>query len=123
MTNWGAHGVDQIQWALGMSENGPTEMWPTSPGPNGKFRMKYKNGIEVHYELEQGPHGGGIFMGEDCKIEINRNKFTTNPKDFVKDSPDPAVAEAWEGPGWIARPHMQNWLDCIRTRDHLRYLA
>ena len=117
MTNWGAHGVDQIQWALGMSQSGPSEVWPTSPGPNGKVRMKYENGIEVHYELEKGPHGGGIFVGEDCKIEINRNKFTTNPKDFVKDPPDPATAEVWEGPGWIARPHLQNWLDCIKTRE------
>ena len=25
MTNWGAHGVDQIQWALGMSETGPVD--------------------------------------------------------------------------------------------------
>ena len=117
MTNWGAHGVDQIQWALGMSQSGPVEIWPTSPGPNGKLRMKYKNGIEVHYELEKGPHGGGIFAGTDCKIEINRNKFNTNPKDFVKDAPDPAAAQVWEGAGWIARPHMQNWLDCIKTRE------
>jgi predicted dehydrogenase len=28
MTNWGAHGVDQIQWALGKDDTGPTELWP-----------------------------------------------------------------------------------------------
>ena len=117
MTNWGAHGVDQIQWALGMSHSGPTELWPTSPGPNGKLRMRYANGVEVRFELKKGPYGGAIFIGEDCKIEINRNKFTTNPKDFVKNPPDPATARQWEGPGWIARPHMQNWLDCIKTRE------
>ena len=22
----------------------------------------------------------------------------------------------WEGDGWIARPHIQNWLDCIKSR-------
>jgi hypothetical protein len=27
------------------------------------------------------------------------------------------VAQAWEGAGWIARPHIQNWLDCIKTRS------
>ncbi|MBN1853309.1 MAG: Gfo/Idh/MocA family oxidoreductase [Pirellulales bacterium] len=117
MTNWGAHGVDQIQWALGMSHTGPTEIWPTSPGPHGTIRMRYKNGIVVRYELQHGPEGGGIFVGEDCKIEINRNKFTTNPKDFVQNPPDPAEAQSWEGPGWIARPHLQNWLDCIKTRN------
>ena len=117
MTNWGAHGIDQIQWALGASHTGPVEVWPISPGPNGKVGMLYENGVEVRYELEQGPHGGGIFVGTECKIEINRNKFTTNPKDFVQNPPDPAVAESWEGPGWIARPHMQNWLDCIKSRE------
>ena len=117
MTNWGAHGVDQVQWALGMSHTGPVEIWPTSPGPDGKLRMRYKNGIVVRYEGDSGPHGGGIFIGEDCKIEINRNKFTTNPPDFVKDGPDPAVAQTWEGAGWVARPHLQNWLDCIKTRE------
>ena len=27
MTGWGAHGLDQIQWALGMDESGPVEVW------------------------------------------------------------------------------------------------
>ena len=35
MTNWGAHGVDQIQWALGMDGTGPAELKPLSEGPNG----------------------------------------------------------------------------------------
>ncbi len=117
MTNWGAHGVDQIQWALGMSHTGPVEIWPTSEGPHGKVQMRYANGTVVRYELDSGPSGGGVFVGEDCKIEINRNKFTTNPPDFVKDPPEPATARIWEGPGWIARPHIQNWLDCIKTRE------
>ena len=117
MTNWGAHGVDQIQWALGMSETGPVEIWPITPGPNGKVGIRYANGVVVAYELERGPEGGGIFTGADCKIEINRNKFVTNPPAFVKDGPEPADADKWEGAGWIARPHIQNWLDCIKTRE------
>ncbi len=118
MTNWGAHGVDQIQWALGKSLTGPVELWPLTSGPNGKVSMKYDDGVEVHFELEgSGPMGGGIFVGTDCKMEINRNKFTTNPPDFVKDAPAPTVQDKWEGDGWIARPHLQNWLDCIKTRE------
>jgi predicted dehydrogenase len=117
MTNWGAHGVDQIQWALGASLTGPVEIWPVSPGPNGKVSMRYANGVEVRFELDHGPMGGAIFVGEHGKMEINRNKFTTNPADLVKNGPTPAKAEAWEGPGWIARPHIKNWLDCIKTRE------
>ncbi|MFH1268789.1 MAG: Gfo/Idh/MocA family oxidoreductase, partial [Planctomycetota bacterium] len=117
MTNWGAHGLDQVQWALGMSESGPVEIWPVTEGPNGKVSMRYANGALVRLELENGPHGGAIFVGDEAKIEINRNKFATNPPDLVKDPPEPATAEIWEGPGWIARPHIQNWLDCIKTRE------
>lgn len=117
MTNWGAHGCDQVQWALGASETGPIELWPITAGPNGKVGMRYANGVEVRYELERGPMGGAVFTGEQCKIEINRNKFTTNPPDFVKNPPPAEKAEVWEGPGWIARPHLQNWLDCIKTRS------
>jgi len=28
MTGWGAHGLDQIQWALGTDDTGPGELWP-----------------------------------------------------------------------------------------------
>jgi predicted dehydrogenase len=119
MTNWGAHGVDQIQWALGKDGTGPTELWPD--GEKGIVSMKYADGTPVRFERDSGPKGGpmggAVFIGTDCKMEINRNKFTTNPADFVKDAPDPAVQDAkWEGAGWIARPHIQNWLECIKSR-------
>ncbi len=119
MTNWGAHGLDQIQWALGMDETGPVEIWPVSPGPNGKVHYRYANGVLVKLELERGPHGGGIFIGEHGKMEINRNKFTTNPKDLVKDPPPQAEADKWrdEVALWQARYHMENWLSCIKTRQ------
>ena len=50
MTNWGAHGVDQIQWALGKSHTGPTELWPEEPGRNGKVSMRYADGTLVNFE-------------------------------------------------------------------------
>ncbi|MEX0613631.1 MAG: Gfo/Idh/MocA family oxidoreductase [Pirellulales bacterium] len=117
MTNWGAHGVDQIQWALGMDHSGPTDLWPESPGANGMAAMRYADGTLVRFEREGAPMGGAVFFGSECKMEINRNRFATNPADFVKDAPDPAVQQKWEGDGWIAQPHIQNWLDCIKTRD------
>lgn len=115
MTNWGAHGVDQIQWALGKDGTGPTELWPD--GENGIVSMKYADGTPVRFERKDAPMGGAVFIGTECKMEINRNRFATNPADFVKNPPDPAVQDAqWEGAGWIARPHIQNWLDCIKSR-------
>jgi hypothetical protein len=87
------------------------------PGPNGAVAMRYDDGVEVSFEVDNGPMGGGIFVGSECKMEINRNIFRTNPPDFVKDAPERAVQDKWEGDGWIARPHIQNWLDCIKSRE------
>ena len=95
MTNWGAHGVDQIQWALGKDDTGPTELWPESPGPNGTSSMRYADGTLVQLRARrQRPMGGAVFIGSDCKMEINRNQFATNPPDFVKDAPDSRRAGA-----------------------------
>ena len=35
-------------------------------------------------EPRRGPQLGAVFVGSEAKMEINRNKFTTNPPDFVK---------------------------------------
>jgi hypothetical protein len=116
MTNWGAHGIDQIQWALGKDGTGPTELWPD--GEKGIIAMKYADGTPVRFERQGAPMGGAVFIGTDCKMEINRNRFATNPAGFVENPPDPAAQDAkWEGEGWIARPHIQNWLDCIKSRE------
>jgi len=119
MTNWGAHGLDQVQWALGMDQTGPVEIWPVTPGPNGAVSYKYANGVEVRLELERGPHGGAIFIGEGGKIEINRNKYTTNPKDLIKNPPPESEEAKWrdEVALWQARYHMEHWLECIKTRE------
>jgi predicted dehydrogenase len=125
MTNWGAHGVDQIQWALGMDHTGPTEIRPLSPGSNGQVAMHYDNGVEVNYVLPEGrgPMGGAVFICEQGKLEINRNKFVSNPPDIaaqLREKLDVAQEERkWsdEVALWQARWHMQDWLDCIRTRN------
>jgi predicted dehydrogenase len=122
MTNWGAHGVDQIQWALGMSQTGPVEMWPLTPGPNGEVEMRYANGIPVRFVLKQGPHGGGVFVCEKGKLEINRNKFSSNPKEIavelLKKVNEADEEKKWSDQTalWQAKWHIQNWLDCVRTR-------
>ena len=123
MTNWGAHGVDQIQWALGMDGTGPEETWPISAGPNGQVGMRYPGGVEVHFVLEKGPMGGGIFVGEKGKLEINRNKVTSNPPEIaaelLKQIDVNEEERKWDDKLalWQARWHLQDWLDCIRSRE------
>lgn len=125
MTNWGAHGVDQIQWALGMDDTGPRELTPLSPGPNGQVSMRYPNGVEVKFIIEpgRGPMGGAVFVCERGKLEINRNKFSSNPPEIaaalLKQVDAVEEERKWsdELALWQARWHMQDWLDCIRSRN------
>lgn len=124
MTNWGAHGVDQIQWALGMDDTGPVEMKPLTPGPNGQVAMQYANGVPVNFVIEpgRGPMGGAVFICERGKLEINRNKFVSNPPEIAAELNKQLDVEEEERKWsdstalWQARWHMQDWLDCIRTR-------
>ena len=115
MTNWGAHGVDMIQFALGKSLTGPREVWPLSPGLNGAAAMRYEGGPEVRFDLEKGPLGGAVFTGSKAKLEINRNRLATNPAGFLADAPPPTETTAETGRDWTG-PHLSDWLDCIKTR-------
>ncbi|MBR5626815.1 MAG: Gfo/Idh/MocA family oxidoreductase [Thermoguttaceae bacterium] len=127
MTNWGAHGVDQIQWGLGTDDTLPVEFTLVTPGKDGKVTARYANGIEVRFELPMsGPMGGCIFVGEKGKLEVNRNKFMSNPIDIRNellkkvDEAEEEVKWSDQTALWQARWHLQNWLDCIRTRERPR---
>ncbi|GHT44477.1 NADH-dependent dehydrogenase [Planctomycetales bacterium] len=113
LTNWGAHGIDQVQWAVGASQTGPVELYPLEEG-KGKVGMKYADGTDVHLELDKGPQGGAIFRYEQGNLEINRNKLKATNEEWLKDAPE---ADPPEGPTWIARPHIENFFDCMATRQ------
>ncbi|MEN6459003.1 MAG: Gfo/Idh/MocA family oxidoreductase [Thermoguttaceae bacterium] len=121
-TNWGAHGIDQIQWALGTDDTGPVEMFPLSPGLHGKIEMRYANGIPVRFIRDKAPMGGAVFICEKGKLEINRNKFASNPKEIavelLKKVNEAEEEKKWADSTalWQARWHLQNWLDCIHSR-------
>ena len=135
MTNWGAHSVDMVQYALGRDDTGPTEIHAVEPDSVRRFWelwkhktpapitpddrrfwpivMKYDDGVEVHFV-----HGPDFirFYGERGVMKMRRNHFETDPPELVKDGPDPSVALKWKAGGHVARPHLENWLDCVRTR-------
>jgi hypothetical protein len=123
ITNWGAHGLDQLQWALGADATGPVALAPLADGPAGAVAMRYADGVEVKMVLDKGPMGGAVFVGEKGKLEINRNKIASNPPEIaagILAQIDAAAEEKeWsdETALWQARAHLQNWLDCIRSRE------
>ena len=123
MTNWGAHGVDQIQWALGRDDSGPLAVKPLTDGPGGQVVMTYADGLEVKFVLDKGPMGGAVFVGEKGKLEINRNKIVSNPPEIaakILENLDIDEEERkWSDQTalWQAREHLQNWLECVKSRE------
>lgn len=128
MTGWGAHGLDQIQWALDMDESGPVEVWvegpkyhpPTYKEPESRARgekacrepqifYRYAGGVVL--ELGRGNPGGGIFIGEKGKIEIFRGRVTSNPADIVKEPIRDDEIRLYK-----STSHIGNWFDCMRSR-------
>jgi len=83
-------------------------------GPRARVRMWFENGTELrlHLDGDRGPGLGAIFVGEQGKIEINRNKVASNPKELVRGSGNP-------GPNQRAETayHIENWIECIKTRE------
>lgn len=84
--------------------------------------MRYANGVPVRFVLDHGPYGGAVFVCEKGKLEINRNMFTSNPEEIalelLKTVNEAEEETKWSDQTalWQARWHLQNWLDCIRTR-------
>ena len=82
-------------------------------GPRAKIAMKFAFGTELklHLDGDRGPGLGAIFVGEKGKIEINRDKIASNPKEIVRST---------DNPGPNKRPetayHIENWVECIKTR-------
>lgn len=126
MTGWGSHGFDQVQWALGMDESGPIEVWvegpkfdpPTYIEAEPKARgdkicsapkVFFRYAGDTVMELGDGPDGGALFQGEKGEVKINRGVFESEPEELM-------VEAVRSQPGAVNQSHMKNWLDCIKSR-------
>jgi predicted dehydrogenase len=117
VTGWGTHSYDMVQASLGTDYTGPVEVWATKPGdPMSPVTMRYASGIILELKLPQGhgPAWGAIFIGERGKIETNRNKCVSNPPELVAHQP---VVDYEYG---VTRPHLENWIECMRSRQRPR---
>lgn len=120
MTNWGAHSVDMVQAALGADDTGPIEVWPMLEGHQGERRMcpvaaRYANGTELRFNLKFADKW--TFHGQRGTARMRRNLFATDPPELMVDPPNfDEQRKLWGQQSLIAFPHIQNWLDCIKTR-------
>jgi len=114
MTSWGAHGMDLMQWGLGMDQSGPSHVKPLGEGLTCQLQYSYPGGVVV--KLDQAPQGGAIFVGTEGKVTVACGVVTYDPPELGKDAPpnDPKLF-----PGSTAPIHTRQWLSCIRTRQGL----
>jgi len=94
-------------------------------GPRAKMTMLFENvpfGVDNKVELrlnldgDRGPGLGCIVTGEKGKIEINRHKLASNPKELVAKLPEAAQKQI-ENKGAETTYHFANWIDCIKTGE------
>ncbi len=109
ITDWGAHHFDIVQWAMDADEAGPIQaLPPREPGSLRGAKLIYPSGTEV---IHDGPFGI-TFIGEKGVIYVDREKLESISGDILKKPLDEKDLRLPKAPN-----HMQNWLDCIRTRE------
>ena len=54
--------------------------------------------------------------GEKGRIEITSNDFRTDPQKMIKELPPREEIDKWQRAQWQAKYHMQDWLDCMKSR-------
>jgi len=82
-------------------------------GPRAQGTTKFASGTELrlHLDGDRGPGLGAIFVCEEGKIEINRDKIASNPKEIVRASDNPGKNKRRE-----TAYHIENWIECIKSR-------
>lgn len=124
LTDWAGHHIDIAHWGLGLDRTGPIEIEGKGVYPREglydvpveyRIHAKYATGVEMVYaNARQFKNGMGVcWYGDKGWIHVARgNRLTAS---------DPKILEEVIGDNEIklykSLDHVQNLLDCIRTRE------
>ena len=121
VTDWGAHHLDIVQWALGMDGSGPvrlevrratlppaTDLYNTATDFD--FDAIYANGLRVN--VSNAPTNGILFSGEDGRsVFVNRDGLEITPKQLRREKIKEGEIRLYE-----SNLHERNFVDCIYSK-------
>jgi hypothetical protein len=73
--------------------------------------MRYANGILIRLEPGE-PAAGAVFVGDQGKIRVGNNTYSSNPPELARVSADTLKQRLPRSDN-----HLENWFHCIRTRQ------
>ena len=113
--DWGAHMFDISQAAIGMDGSGPCEFIPKGYNGAKYMTMKYQNGIvmtEQPFRPDNERAQGIVFNGTKGWLRVARGYIECSDPSLLKKEEQQIGAGQYE----ISSPHMQNFIDCVRSR-------
>lgn len=117
LTNFGAHHLDIVQWALGMDNSGPVSAEATATfQKDGWYETPEKFEITYHYadgtpvRCGTGHRGGITFIGEKGTLWVTRGKL---------EGPGEILESSFSGDDtrlYVSADHYRNFLECVKSR-------
>ena len=138
LTDWGAHHVDIAQWAIGQNGPGegvktveplmvehPVELQDGMPVLDDRYntatgfhiKCTFSNEVEMDI-VSESPNGNGIlFEGTEGRFHVARGRISGKPFEELSERPLPEDAIAQVYGGKQPTSHMQNFVECIKSRE------
>jgi predicted dehydrogenase len=118
LTNWGAHHLDIVQWALGHDGGCPLTVTGRARYRTDQlyetpewFDLEYQYPGNVTVRCGQDHKLGITFEGEKGTIYVNRGELQSTPAELIKHSLRTKDVRLE-----VSRDHYDNWLECIKSR-------
>ena len=124
LTDWAGHHIDIAHWGLGLDRAGPiaiTDAKGEYPAEGTydvpyayKFRCKYANGVEILVaNRSQLPKGmGACWYGENGQwIHVSRGGLKASSDKILKEVIGPDEIKLYK-----STDHLQNFVDCVKSR-------